>query len=330
MDKLLKQRVEIIAQEVEKMKAGGAGEGYTKTEADAKFLSKSDASSTYATKSNTYTKSQADNKFQPIIEDLSSIRTGAASGATALPALIEQVDNGAKNLINSVIKSQVITEDGANITISVNADKSFSFNGTTGNTDIFVTIEESNTIPAGNYIFSGIADNAQSDYDLYIAKGSTYECIIHNTRITSEFNPIVTEEHTIALRLTANKTYTNQTVKPMLCTLADWNASQKYVPGRPSYDIVSKLAQNGGFIDSTLGGIIANADLNLISKSTFAVYNEPTNLPSGISGYCYVRTSVYDDNSALQELYVIQSNPVAYFRIKLNNSWTGWVQTSNV
>lgn len=50
MEKLLKQRVEILAQEIDKMKSGGAGEGYTKAEADDKFLSKADASTALAGK----------------------------------------------------------------------------------------------------------------------------------------------------------------------------------------------------------------------------------------------------------------------------------------
>ena len=58
MEKLLKQRVEILAQEVDKMKSGGAGEGYTKSEADAKFLSKDDASTALAGKQDSLNQTQ--------------------------------------------------------------------------------------------------------------------------------------------------------------------------------------------------------------------------------------------------------------------------------
>lgn len=55
MPEMLKQRVEILAQRVEDLEAtggggGGTGDAYTKAESDAKFLSKTDAVSTYATK----------------------------------------------------------------------------------------------------------------------------------------------------------------------------------------------------------------------------------------------------------------------------------------
>lgn len=49
---MLKQRVEILAQKVDELEAGGGstGDAYTKAESDEKFLSKTDAVSTYATK----------------------------------------------------------------------------------------------------------------------------------------------------------------------------------------------------------------------------------------------------------------------------------------
>lgn len=54
MEVLLKQRVEILAQEVKELQESGGGGGsvdaYTKAESDEKFLSKADAVSTYATK----------------------------------------------------------------------------------------------------------------------------------------------------------------------------------------------------------------------------------------------------------------------------------------
>lgn len=54
MEVLLKQRVEILAQEVKELQETGGGgsttDAYTKAESDEKFLSKADAVSTYATK----------------------------------------------------------------------------------------------------------------------------------------------------------------------------------------------------------------------------------------------------------------------------------------
>ena len=54
MDATLKQRVEIIAQDVEVLKAGGGGspttDAYTKAESDEKFLTKSAAAQNYQPK----------------------------------------------------------------------------------------------------------------------------------------------------------------------------------------------------------------------------------------------------------------------------------------
>lgn len=57
MNELLKQRVEILAQELKELiETGGGGGGttdaYTKAESDEKFLSKSDAVSNYQPKGN--------------------------------------------------------------------------------------------------------------------------------------------------------------------------------------------------------------------------------------------------------------------------------------
>ena len=96
-----------------------------------------------------------------------------------------------------------------------------------------------------------------------------------------------------------------------------------------NWDLVVSLAQSG-FKDYAHGGGIANADLNAISETSFTAYNNPTNLPTGLTGWCYVRTYVYDTNGALQELFMIYSNPVSYFRVKINGTWSTWIQTSAV
>ena len=65
MPEMLKQRVEILAQRVEDLEAtggggGGTGDAYTKAESDAKFLSKTDAASSYQPKGSYATKDYVD------------------------------------------------------------------------------------------------------------------------------------------------------------------------------------------------------------------------------------------------------------------------------
>ena len=87
--------------------------------------------------------------------------------------------------------------------------------------------------------------------------------------------------------------------------------------------MVCRYAYNGGFNPS----IISNADLNAINQTAFAVYNNPSNMPSGQSGFCFVRTTVFDVNGAIQELFILTE--IAYFRAKTDGNWSTWKQITN-
>lgn len=89
------------------------------------------------------------------------------------------------------------------------------------------------------------------------------------------------------------------------------------------------LAQSG-FVDGTHGGVVVNGDLNAITTTSFRIYNTPSNMPSGEeNNWAYVKTYVYDTNSALQELFVIKESVVTYVRVKVAGGWKTWVKTSN-
>ena len=80
---LLKQRVEILAQEVKELQAEGGGGGggttdaYTKAESDEKFLTKTDAASNYQAKGNYVQIGDVNNAIDSAIEalDVSSTST---------------------------------------------------------------------------------------------------------------------------------------------------------------------------------------------------------------------------------------------------------------
>lgn len=111
---------------------------------------------------------------------------------------------------------------------------------------------------------------------------------------------------------------------------AAFGVSNKFVPYRPNWDLVADYAQSGGFQNSSRGGIINNADLNTISKTTFAVYNNPSAMPTSETGYCWVRTTIYDANAALQELFMFMTG-VSYVRVRYNSetTWQTWKQITN-
>ena len=241
------------------------------------------------------------------------------------PALIEQVDSGAKNQLNlngtqTSVYGLTVTWDYANGTVKVNGT-------VTETTDPAAYIHLGSwTAPADGY-YKLYAENA-SAYDIYVyndaawgtSPGSAYDSVRYFSKGTSFGH--------IYLRVTKGYTVNNVTVKPMICTIEDWNVSQKHVPYRPDWNLVSKYALGGGFVSSGYKSAVANADLNAISESGFALYNSPSNMPSGTSGYCFVRTAYFDIQAIFQEL-VLLSTGVSYVRTKYGSTWNTWKQTSN-
>ena len=322
MEKLLKQRVEILAQEVEKMKSGGAGEGYTKAEADAKFLSKDDASTALAGKQDRLNQTQ----LVAVNSGIDGTKVAQIETNKTNILLLERM-NGAKNYIDSKTKSQTITTDGANITVTVNPDKSFEIIGTTGSSDIFIGVSEETVLPAGDYVFSGLLSGAGSGLYLYMAQGSTYVHITNGTYPIAEFSINSNQVYTVAVRLEANKSYsTPQKIYPMICDKSAWDSGlTQYMPyALSNYDLTKAI--NETIIKSVS---IANADLNGISETGFALYVTPTNMPTGTSGNAFVRTSVYDANTALQEL-TLAATGASYIRVKATGTWGAWAQTTNI
>ena len=73
---------------------------------------------------------------------------------------------------------------------------------------------------------------------------------------------------------------------------------------------------------------ISNANLNNISVSEERVYNNPTNLPTGTSGYAICKTVIVDSNSGYQEITFISAQSEAqysrYIRAKTSGIWRDW------
>ena len=120
--------------------------------------------------------------------------------------------------------------------------------------------------------------------------------------------------------------------KIMICTKAAFGVSQKFVPYRPSWDLVGNSVDYTTRMNVTQTSTVANANLNNISVSEERVYNNPTSLPSGTSGYVICKTVVCDAQSAYQEIRFIssqinttygQSYPV-FDRRKVSGTWRDW------
>ena len=208
MEKLLKQRIEMIAQEVDKLKAGGAGEGYTKAEADEKFLSKSEATTDYQTK----------------ISDLPSIRSGAAAGARALPVVVEMLNNGPKNLCPNTAESGDI--------YTVNADGTILANGSVGATPKEIILGEFDLKANTTYrMYSYATPSANLFMGLVRVDTSSTIYTEYQTPIFTPTNDLRVKAYIRA----QNVNLDNILLKPMVCTKADWDLDNGYAPYRPSY-----------------------------------------------------------------------------------------------
>lgn len=162
---------------------------------------------------------------------------GNVDNVATKDAIAELVDAGAKNLLKITATSQ--TNNG--VTFTVNTDQTVTVNGTntgTGSiTFILVPNQQAILIPDGDYWFSGCPQGGGADaFDLrwfrYSPNASAYDIgsgvAVHKSGNTIDSN--------IAIVVKSGATVNNITFKPMLCTKAAWDISQKYVPYRPSYD----------------------------------------------------------------------------------------------
>lgn len=156
-------------------------------------------------------------------------------------ATIEMVDSGAKNKLNHTAYTRTVN----GVTYTVNADRSITITSDGTNTQSLLYLVQNYTaVPAGNYVLSGCPGGSSTTYDLRVKVGST-TYINYEGGTKFYYNGTDTFESTIVVR--ASQTV-NLTMKPMICSKADWDISQAYQPYRPSYQELYEmvLALQGG------------------------------------------------------------------------------------
>lgn len=152
-------------------------------------------------------------------------------------ALADQVDSGAKNL--GKYNTSMPSWSGATITVT---DDGITVSGTATGTytaDIIPVNIATTTEP---YVFA------------FYGSKSGFNVMLQWKDTTSHYNPFTENTRVMIIpagckidkvymqRQTAEAATVSGNFKVMWCTLTDWNASHNYVPYRPSWDLVSKLA----------------------------------------------------------------------------------------
>lgn len=290
MEKLLKQRVEILAQEVDKMKSGGAGEGYTKSEADAKFLSKDDASTALAGKQDSLNQTQLAAVNSGINSaKVAQIENNKTNILSVQEALSEVIDKGSKNLLPFDLASlkssnsdktwndNICQVNGVDITVG--ADGSLTFNGTSSASFEFYIkrrLADGYTLPDGTYMFNNNLTDQTNNWSIRINRTVSGSGVIYGTDTGNGLLFTVTDAlATTGIWIvcdTSGVQFNNLTIKPMICTKAEWEISQNYVPyALPNSSLTAGLidaidngAKNmfefGEFASSSGGSITMGAD----------------------------------------------------------------------
>jgi hypothetical protein len=154
-------------------------------------------------------------------------------------ALVEVVDSKDKNRLSfnnlDTIKAQntggtwtdnTYTWNG--VTFTINEDFSITVNGTaTGGNGVLVLSEPGGfSIEEGNWVLSGCPESGSStSYSISIAT------TVSDTGASAQFTSCSAK--LIRLYVIEGTTVTDLTFKPMICSKADWDISQQYVPNKP-------------------------------------------------------------------------------------------------
>ena len=298
--------------------------------------------------------------FKPMIIDKSVYDTGflnyqpyAKSNAdlTQLEAtdraeLVELVDSGAKNKFDlpSLDALKVSNSSGTwsnnvytlnNVTFTVDTtNKTISTSGTASAVTQFIveSINPESTKYSG-LILSGCPSGGDYDngYSLFTANNSL-QTIEKDTGDGVLVGSTAIRYINIMCRNGTNMS--GKVFKPMICTKAAFDVSPAFVPYRPDYDtLIDTVDKKAPALSNSA---ITSGSLNDFPESFVCVSSNVTDLPPDLlnSTWGFVRTSIFDNNTALQELFAYSSadqsqNGVSFVRVKQGGTWKSWKQITN-
>lgn len=210
---------------------------------------------------------------QDTIPDLSTIRSGAEAGATAVQQTTFETDQqrqeteigivanaGAKN----VLPITNTTSDVSGITFTVNSDSSVTSSGTLSSGVSNAVFECSNfQLPAGTYTYSCEGAAQQTVRDSYVQKytGSSWDAVARDYE-NNTFTLTQTEQIRVRLRVYASGT--SGTFKPMLrrAEITD-DTFVPYAPtNRELYEMILAMQSGGASTQSTAALMSAKSTID--------------------------------------------------------------------
>jgi hypothetical protein len=250
-------------------------------------------------------------------------------------ALAEVVDSGSKNKFDLTLarikrsnesvetpptwNNNEATVNGVTFTVRNDMTIRVQSDGTNSNQAILYlnSLTDREAVQSTDWITGCPSSGSSSTFEIRIfdSNGQTIK-----SEIGDGCN-LVAGEYAFAILIRAYQTV-DIIFKPMICTKAAWEISQAYVP----YKFPTTLANN----------VLNYGSLNDINYNSFVVCKNGVNdFPSGLtpSSWGFVRTSVYDSNSALQEFTAFSANAIdnglSFVRVKQGGTWRAWKQTTN-
>ena len=269
----------------------------------------------------------------------------ALSNSALTEGLIDAIDTNGKNRLKLDIDWIKANNTGGSwsgneytykgVKFTLNDDDTVSTTGTTTSDTVTFDLLSYKFVSGVTYRLSGCpAGGSVSTYRLG-TRGTTFLRdfgLVDNTVDNVNVGDGQTRNIFIYIP-SSNVDMTGKTYKPMLCTKAEWDTSPKFQPHAASnYDLTNSMSlvrPMNPYGQST----VASGSLDDINRTETRVYNNPSGLPAGTSGFVICETIVNDGSTATQTITFIsgqsgtiygQSYP-KFFRCKISKSWRDWM-----
>lgn len=192
----------------------------------------------------------------------------ALTNVILTPALIKQVDEGSKNLLNLNTDFTSYTNKG--ITYENNSDGTIKVSGTSSSADSYMNLYDRNTdnlfgIQKGEtVVIRSTSDNVSVNL-IYKKSGGGYGLTVYGYKSSPGWFTVPSDFAGFLLRIGVpkNGTTVNENVEGMICTAANWAVSQKFVPYRPSWqemwEMIQAMQSGGASTQSVQPALIAAA-----------------------------------------------------------------------
>lgn len=150
-------------------------------------------------------------------------------------ALVELVDEGAKNLLIVTATSQTVN----GVTFTVNVDGTVTANGTSTATISFV-LNSTVSLESGSYVLSGCPSGGSWNSYYLTARSNGSWLSAPDFGNSAPINGTVSQ---VAISIAPGQVLNNLTFKPMLCTAASYAISPAFAPHRPSYQELYEMVK---------------------------------------------------------------------------------------